>query len=338
MWRKLVNLFLEWNWGSSLGLRGVTWVWRRRLSLFRALWLFSMKVVFDFRPVLPVLSCPFSRLQAKPCCCCRCFLCVQDQPCQYSPQGMAASCKGYEEVPVGDEKALGSALYQVGPISVGIDAQLTSFQFYSKGPHTYNTALGIRKYGTTAMNLDSFRAGRDVLAWKIGPARLMKTQSYESSWACVWISLFYFISFIYLFLLTSIERHAHLVVSITIKILQCWRECFFFWQEVVSDKPYAPDSTNNWSAPPLPPPSPVQVFTTTLSVTVKTSTMPCCWWATVWAPGRSPTGSSRTGGFQTTRPCSFPPGRGLFQLPLSLSLLCKLGRQLGQEGLHHDGP
>lgn len=77
---------------------------------------------------------------------------------------MAASCKGYEEVPVGDEKALGSALYQVGPISVGIDAQLTSFQFYSKGPHTYNTALGIRKYGTTAMNLDSFRAGRDVLA------------------------------------------------------------------------------------------------------------------------------------------------------------------------------
>ncbi|XP_075885396.1 cathepsin K [Nelusetta ayraudi] len=57
----------------------------------------------------------------------------EDQPCQYSPQGMAASCKGYEEVPVGDEKALGSALYQVGPISVGIDAQLTSFQFYSKG-------------------------------------------------------------------------------------------------------------------------------------------------------------------------------------------------------------
>lgn len=96
---------------------------------------------------------------------------------------------------------------------------------------------------------------------------------------------------------------------------------FFFWQKVVADKPDAPDSTNNWSAPPLPPPSPVQVFTTTLSATVKTSTMPCCWWATVWAPGRSPTGSSRTGGFQTTRPCSFIPGCGLFQLPLSLSPL-----------------
>lgn len=65
--------------------------------------------------------------------------CVQDQPCQYSPAGMAASCKGYEEVPVGDEKALGVALYKVGPISVGIDAQLTSFQFYSKGAHMAHT-------------------------------------------------------------------------------------------------------------------------------------------------------------------------------------------------------
>lgn len=80
------------------------------------------------------------------------MLCVQDQPCQYSPQGMAASCKGYKEVPVGDEKALGTALYQVGPISVGIDAQLTSFQFYSKGPHTYNTTLEICINGMTAMN------------------------------------------------------------------------------------------------------------------------------------------------------------------------------------------
>lgn len=133
-------------------------------SLFRALWLSSMKVVLTLGQFC--LSCPVHSRSFKlnRCCCCRCFLCVQDQPCQYSPQGMAASCKGYEEVPVGDEKALGSALYQVGPISVGIDAQLTSFQFYSKGPHTYNTALGIRKYGTTAMNLDSFRAGRDVLA------------------------------------------------------------------------------------------------------------------------------------------------------------------------------
>lgn len=92
---------------------------------------------------------------------------------------MAASCKGYEEVPVGDEKALGSTLYQVGPISVGIDAQLTSFQFYSKGPHTRNTVLGIRKYGTTAMNLDSFRAG--CVSMKNGPASLMKTLSYVSS-------------------------------------------------------------------------------------------------------------------------------------------------------------
>lgn len=108
---------------------------------------------------------------------------------------------------------------------------------------------------------------------------------------------------------------------------------FFFLQKVVSDKPDASDSTNNWSAPPLPPPSPVQVFTTTLTATVKTSTMLCCWWATVWAPGRSPTGSSRTGGCQTTRPCSFPPGCGLFQLPLSLSLSSvSWGESWGKKG------
>lgn len=58
---------------------------------------------------------------------------VQDQPCQYMPSGMAAQCSGYEEVPLGDEQALGAALYKVGPIAVGIDASLTSFQFYSKG-------------------------------------------------------------------------------------------------------------------------------------------------------------------------------------------------------------
>lgn len=58
---------------------------------------------------------------------------VQDEQCHYSPSGMAAQCSSYEEIPVGDEQALGTALYNVGPIAVGIDATLSSFLFYSKG-------------------------------------------------------------------------------------------------------------------------------------------------------------------------------------------------------------
>ncbi|NWJ03724.1 CATK protein, partial [Crypturellus undulatus] len=57
----------------------------------------------------------------------------QDESCMYSPSGKAAKCRGYREIPEGDEKALKRALARVGPVSVGIDASLPSFQFYSRG-------------------------------------------------------------------------------------------------------------------------------------------------------------------------------------------------------------
>lgn len=57
----------------------------------------------------------------------------EDQPCRYNSTGMAAQCKGYEEVPVGDEHALAVALFKAGPVSVGIDATLSTFQFYQRG-------------------------------------------------------------------------------------------------------------------------------------------------------------------------------------------------------------
>lgn len=59
--------------------------------------------------------------------------CLQDQTCRYNASGMAAQCKGYKEIPVGNERALAVALYKVGPVSVGIDAQQSSFQFYKHG-------------------------------------------------------------------------------------------------------------------------------------------------------------------------------------------------------------
>ncbi|NXW93299.1 CATK protein, partial [Alopecoenas beccarii] len=57
----------------------------------------------------------------------------QDESCMYSPSGKAAKCRGYREIPQGNEKALKRAVARVGPVSVGIDASLPSFQFYSRG-------------------------------------------------------------------------------------------------------------------------------------------------------------------------------------------------------------
>lgn len=61
----------------------------------------------------------------------------QDESCMYSPSGKAAKCRGYREIPPGNEKALKRAVARIGPVSVGIDASLPSFQFYSRGeePH-----------------------------------------------------------------------------------------------------------------------------------------------------------------------------------------------------------
>ncbi|XP_041649564.1 cathepsin K [Cheilinus undulatus] len=57
----------------------------------------------------------------------------EDQSCRYNSTGMAAQCKGYKEIQQGDEHALAVALFKAGPVSVGIDATLSSFQFYQKG-------------------------------------------------------------------------------------------------------------------------------------------------------------------------------------------------------------
>ncbi|MBN3300019.1 CATK protein, partial [Amia calva] len=57
----------------------------------------------------------------------------QDEQCAYNKTGKAATCKNYREIPEGNERALQAAVAKVGPVSVGIDATLYSFQFYKKG-------------------------------------------------------------------------------------------------------------------------------------------------------------------------------------------------------------
>ncbi|XP_028837146.1 cathepsin K [Denticeps clupeoides] len=56
-----------------------------------------------------------------------------NQSCQYTESGKAAGCKGYKEVKEGCERALMVAVAKAGPVSVGIDATLSTFQFYKKG-------------------------------------------------------------------------------------------------------------------------------------------------------------------------------------------------------------
>jgi len=68
------------------------------------------------------------------CVCCVCVpWCVQDQQCGFNMSGVAADCKGYKQIPVGNERALAVALFKAGPVSVGIDATLGTFQFYQRG-------------------------------------------------------------------------------------------------------------------------------------------------------------------------------------------------------------
>ncbi|XP_012673532.2 cathepsin K isoform X1 [Clupea harengus] len=57
----------------------------------------------------------------------------QDQACAYSKSGKAAACRGFKEIKEGDERALTVAVAKVGPVSVGIDATLSTFAFYKRG-------------------------------------------------------------------------------------------------------------------------------------------------------------------------------------------------------------
>ncbi|KAL4629527.1 cathepsin L1-like [Arapaima gigas] len=53
--------------------------------------------------------------------------------CHYSVMGKAGDCRGYKILPSGNEKMLQYVVSAVGPVSVGMNSKLSSFQFYRGG-------------------------------------------------------------------------------------------------------------------------------------------------------------------------------------------------------------
>uniref|UniRef100_A0A8C5WI93 Cathepsin K n=1 Tax=Leptobrachium leishanense TaxID=445787 RepID=A0A8C5WI93_9ANUR len=97
----------------------------------------------------------------------------QDEGCLYNPQGKAATCRSYKEIPIGNENALKRAVAQVGPVAVSIDASLSSFHFYSKGVY-YDS------------NCDPENINHAVLAVGYGNINGTKHWIVKNSWGEQW--------------------------------------------------------------------------------------------------------------------------------------------------------
>ncbi|XP_045603878.1 digestive cysteine proteinase 2 [Procambarus clarkii] len=83
---------------------------------------------------------------------------IPNGTCRYKPDVTDATCSGYVITEAGNESALESAVRDIGPISVEIDASHISFQFYSSGvyyepacsPSLLDHAMLIVGYGTVS--------------------------------------------------------------------------------------------------------------------------------------------------------------------------------------------
>nr|XP_045606835.1 digestive cysteine proteinase 2-like [Procambarus clarkii] len=58
---------------------------------------------------------------------------AKDGVCRFSKDNIGATCTGYVDIQEGNETNLMTAVRDVGPVSVGIDASHQTFQFYDKG-------------------------------------------------------------------------------------------------------------------------------------------------------------------------------------------------------------
>ncbi|XP_062378390.1 procathepsin L-like [Sardina pilchardus] len=58
---------------------------------------------------------------------------AKDGKCRFKPDSVGATCTGFVDITSGDENALQKAVATVGPVSVLIDAEHSSFQMYESG-------------------------------------------------------------------------------------------------------------------------------------------------------------------------------------------------------------
>ncbi|KPP73931.1 cathepsin L1-like [Scleropages formosus] len=84
------------------------------------------------------------------------YTAMDGQPCLYESSRIVARIKDYRFIPAGDEEALANAVATIGPITVALDADHSSFMFYSSGiyeepkcnPENLNHAVLLVGYGT----------------------------------------------------------------------------------------------------------------------------------------------------------------------------------------------
>nr|ACF48469.1 cathepsin L [Triatoma brasiliensis] len=98
---------------------------------------------------------------------------ARENTCRFKKNKVGGTDKGHVDIPAGDEKALQNALATVGPISVAIDANHGSFQFYSKG--VYNEP-----------NCSSYDLDHGVLAVGYGTENGQDYWLVKNSWGPSW--------------------------------------------------------------------------------------------------------------------------------------------------------
>jgi len=79
---------------------------------------------------------------------------AQQYQCQYDANRIVATVSSYQDIPQGDEASLADAIQQVGPISVGIDAN-SNFQSYSGGVFNDYSCTGQINHGVLAVGFGS---------------------------------------------------------------------------------------------------------------------------------------------------------------------------------------
>jgi len=93
--------------------------------------------------------------------------------CLYKSKDRGACIENYHDIPTGDEAALHTAIANVGPVSVAIDASQSSFQFYSGGVY-YEPACSSTQldHGVLAVGYGTYQ----------GSAYYLVKNSWGTSW------------------------------------------------------------------------------------------------------------------------------------------------------------